>query len=173
LLGADGADVNLPGALRYDEARSVGAAGRIRVLAGETAALLRSTSADRARRRPEPAVWSPLEYACHVRDVLLVQRERVLMMRRGLGDKVVPMGRDERVELDGYRAQDPVDVATQLEQAAVMFEGVLAQLAPDDWDLTVVYNFPVRTEQNLRWVAVHTEHEVAHHLHDIRRDLAS
>jgi S-DNA-T family DNA segregation ATPase FtsK/SpoIIIE len=24
------------------------------------------------RRRPDPAVWSPLEYLCHVRDVFLI-----------------------------------------------------------------------------------------------------
>jgi hypothetical protein len=34
---------------------------------------------DTARRRPQPDVWSPLEYACHVRDVLLIQRERVVL----------------------------------------------------------------------------------------------
>ena len=33
-------------------------------------------------RRIRPDVWSPLEYACHLRDVMLVQRERVLMARR-------------------------------------------------------------------------------------------
>ena len=31
------------------------------------------------RRRPAPDVWSPLEYACHVRDVLWAQRERVYL----------------------------------------------------------------------------------------------
>ena len=30
-------------------------------------------------RRPAPDVWSPLEYACHVRDVLWAQRDRVYL----------------------------------------------------------------------------------------------
>ena len=29
------------------------------------------------RNRPEEGVWSALEYACHVRDVFLVQRDRL------------------------------------------------------------------------------------------------
>ena len=53
--------------------------------------------------RPEPATWSPLEYLCHVRDVLLVQRERVLQARREDVPSFAPMGRDERVEHDGGR----------------------------------------------------------------------
>jgi hypothetical protein len=55
-----------------DALRSVG--GRYRsalVDASQPGALLRA--------RPKPDVWSPLEYACHVRDVLLTQRERVLL----------------------------------------------------------------------------------------------
>jgi hypothetical protein len=67
------------------------------------------------RGRPAPDVWSRLEYACHIRDVLLVQRERVLMVRRGFDDEALPMGRDERVDHDGYNDQKPVDVALQLE----------------------------------------------------------
>ena len=42
-----------------------------------------------------------------------------------------PMGRDERVEHDGYAAQDPEDVARQLEDAAALFANVLARLEPD------------------------------------------
>ncbi|MFI1154959.1 hypothetical protein [Streptomyces sp. NPDC020817] len=47
--------------------------------------------------RPAPGIWSPLEYACHVRDVLLVQRERVLAARRSNTPVADPMGRDEHV----------------------------------------------------------------------------
>ena len=121
------------------------------------------------RRRRHPQVWSPLEYACHVRDVLLVQRERVLAARRRRRPSFEPMGRDERVEHDGYAAQDPHDVARQVVDAAQMFANVLSRLGPDDWDRTVVYNYPAETERSLRWVAVHTVHEVRHHLLDMGR----
>ena len=36
---------------------------------------VQETSRLRARLRPD--VWSPLEYACHVRDLLTVQKERI------------------------------------------------------------------------------------------------
>ena len=89
---------------------------------------LRSTPAAMVRTRPDATTWSPLEYCCHLRDVLLVQRERVLLVRRTDRPTPEPMGRDERVEHDGYAAQDPEDVARQLEDAAALFANVLDRL---------------------------------------------
>lgn len=123
------------------------------------------------RSRSRPDVWSPLEYACHVRDVLLVQRERVLAARRANGHDCASMGRDERAEHDGYSEQDPAEVARQLADAAALFSNVLARLSDDDWDRTVIYHYPETHERSLRWVAVHTVHELQHHLLDMRRQL--
>ena len=117
-------------------------------------------------QRPAPATWSALEYACHVRDVLLVQRERVLLARVVANPRPAPMSRDERVAFDGYADQDPADVARQLGDAAGLFANVLDRLG-DDWDRTMTYNFPEPTIRSLRWVAVHTLHEVSHHRRDI------
>ncbi len=82
------------------------------------------------------------------------------------------MGRDERVELDGYGEQRTSDVARQLSDAAHLFANVLSRLDPKDWDRTVIYNYPKPSERSLRWVAVHTLHEVRHHLLDVQRQLA-
>ncbi|MFF9134896.1 DinB family protein [Streptomyces sp. NPDC014806] len=125
------------------------------------------------RRRPAPDVWSPLEYACHVRDVLLVQRERVLAALRLDTPVVESMGREERVVHDGYARQRPADVARQLKDAALLFGDVLAGLrhGPAGWERTLVYSFPERAERSLRWLAVHTLHELRHHLIDMRRAL--
>jgi hypothetical protein len=119
--------------------------------------------------RRSAGTWSPLEYGCHVRDVLLVQRERVLEARRTDTPSFSPMGRDERVGHDGYADQAPADVARQLGDAAALLANVLARLDPGEWDRTVVYWYPRRAERSLRWVAVHTVHEVRHHTLDIRR----
>ncbi|MGH3501545.1 MAG: DinB family protein [Nocardioidaceae bacterium] len=134
----------------------------------EFALMLRGRGADVAAR-PRAATWSLLEYGCHLRDVLLVQRERVLAARRVDRPSCAAMGRDERVDHDGYAEQGPDDVARQLADAAQMFAGVLSRLGPEDWDRSVMYNYPKRCERSLRWVAVHTVHEVTHHLLDIRR----
>jgi hypothetical protein len=154
----------------YDEA-GAGQSGRnIVALVERLVPLLLDPSGDLVSRR-EPEVWSPLEYACHIRDVLLVQRERVLMARRVDRPTLEPMGREERVDHDGYREQDAADVARQVIDAGRLFAGVLARLGPADWDRCVVYNYPSPSERSLRWVAVHTVHEVRHHLQDITRQI--
>jgi hypothetical protein len=154
----------------YDLEKPAGVAPAIVAGVAEFAAMLGSDPAD-LRRRRQPEVWSPLEYGCHLRDVFLVQRERVLAARRTDRPSFDPMGRDERVEHDGYAEQDPNDVARQLTDAARLFAHVLARLNTDEWDRTVMYNYPERLERPLRWVAVHTLHEVHHHLLDMRRQL--
>lgn len=153
----------------YDLGDATGASAAVTSGATELAAVLRA--ADEPARRRDPQRWSPLEYACHVRDVLLVQRERVLRARREDTPVVVPMGRDERVEHDGYAQQRPEDVARQLVDAAAMFANVLSRLDGRDWDREVAYNYPLLAERPLRWLAVHTVHEVVHHLGDVRRQV--
>lgn len=123
------------------------------------------------RRRPAPDVWAPLEYACHLRDMLLVQRERVLAARRRDTPLAESMGRDERVEHDGYADQQPADVARQLQDAALLFGNSLDRLSPADWERTLIYTYPERHKRPLRWLALHTLHELVHHLLDIRRQL--
>jgi len=153
-------------AWQYDESHSESASETIADVCAQIAEIVRS-SAEGLRVRPAPGRWSPLEYACHVRDVLLVQRERVLKALRGHGDEFLPMGRDERVLHDGYNEQKPRDLAVQVEQAALLFVSLLRRLGPSEWDLKIAYMFPDPSTRTLRWIAVHTAHEVVHHLHDI------
>lgn len=154
----------------YDLSRATIAGDDIRALATEVTALLGNNKTD-LRSRSHAGAWSPLEYACHLRDVLLVQRERVLAARRRNDVDCASMGREERAEHDGYNEQDPTDVARQLADAAALFGNVLARLSADDWNRTVVYHYPETRERSLRWLAVHTAHELQHHLLDIRRQL--
>ena len=153
----------------YDLGEAPRAGGAIVDAAEELAGRLRDGADLGTRRRPD--LWSPLEYGCHVRDVLLVQRERVLAARRTECPSFDPMGRDERAEHDGYAEQDPFDVARQLADAARMFAHDLSRLDGPEWERTLMYNYPARFERSLRWVAVHTVHEVRHHALDVRRQL--
>ncbi len=155
----------------YALAKAPDVASSIITGVAEFAAVLSDSDADVQTRRVRTQ-WSPLEYGCHLRDVLLVQRERVLAARRRDRPSFESMGRDERVDHDGYAEQDPGDVARQLSVAAQLFTNVLGRLSPDDWDRTMMYNYPRPSERSLRWVAVHTLHEVSHHLLDARRQLA-
>ncbi len=155
----------------YDEANAEVAGERAQGLAAQIAGHLTTVEHSALRRRPAPETWSALEYGCHVRDVLLVQRERVLLARRVERPEPAQMGRDERVDHDGYAEQDPGAVARQLTDAAAMFAHVLGRLDAAAWERTLVYSYPERSERTLRWVAVHTVHELQHHAADIARGL--
>jgi hypothetical protein len=155
----------------YDLATATSAGPTIVAAACELAVLLEGARS--ATARPEPDTWSPLEYACHVRDVLLVQRERVLGARWMDTPVYPPMGRDERSGFDGYDTQAPADVARQLADAARLFANVLSRLDDTAWERTLLYNFPTPMNRSLRWVAVHTVHEATHHLLDVRDQLTT
>ena len=121
------------------------------------------------RAHPLEDTWSALEYACHVRDVLQIQRER---LRRALvedGYSPVPMGRDERVVEYRYNEQDPIAVADELAAAAEALASDIEAFAPADFERTMIYNYPERVERPLTWVVQHTVHEGEHHLLDIGR----
>ena len=129
---------------------------------------LGTSSTDDLRRRPSPAVWSALEYSCHVRDVLLVMRERVLqVLRETAPPAFTPMGRDERVIHDRYHEQAPGDVARQLVDAAAMLAFVFEGLDEHQWARTCIYGYPAPAERTLAWVAQQTVHEAGHHLADV------
>lgn len=123
------------------------------------------------RRKPAPDVWSALEYACHVRDVFLVQRLRI--ERALVEDAPVfePMGRDERAVDDRYNEQDRDVVADALAVNAEALAVTLAGVDAGDWTRTAIYPFPQPTERTLLWVSRHTVHEGTHHLLDIGRVL--
>ncbi|MEM9039660.1 MAG: DinB family protein [Actinomycetota bacterium] len=151
----------------YDENGYSTATTQIAAASGEAASVLRGADIGAARVRPAPGHWSAIEHACHLRDVLAVQRERVLQARRGFGAERIAMGREERVEHDGYNDQEPGDVAIQLEQMSMLLANVFDRLERADWELMVSYAFPDEVRRSLRWLAVHTAHEAVHHAHEI------
>jgi hypothetical protein len=155
----------------YDPREASHAGEAIVESAGELATLIIRSGSD-ARRRPTPERWSPVEYGCHVRDLLLVQRERLLLARRVERPTTESMGRDERAEHDGYNEQDPTIVARQLSDAALMFANVLSRLDANDWQRTLIYPYPIPTEHSLQWLAVHTLHEAQHHRLDVENQLS-
>jgi hypothetical protein len=119
------------------------------------------------RTRPAPEVWSPLEYACHVRDVLRVQRERIVQAQHELEPAFAPMRRDERAVEDHYNEQDPRRVAEEVAQAGTALVGLLDGLDDEDWNRTGIYNYPTPQLRSVEWIAIHTVHELLHHRVDI------
>jgi hypothetical protein len=119
--------------------------------------------------RPEPEVWSPLEYLSHVRDVFLVQRERVVLAQVDDLPNLARMHRDERVALCGYSSFAVDAVLVHLATAAELCAATFAALGGESWSRRFVYNWPSPAEHDLAWLARHTLHEGTHHLFDLRR----
>jgi S-DNA-T family DNA segregation ATPase FtsK/SpoIIIE len=117
-------------------------------------------------------VWSGLEYACHVRDVVLIQRDRILLALVESCPSFAPMYREQRVELADYHAHSPDDVADQVLLATDLCATVLAGLRSEQWARPSIYNFPVPTERDVAWLGRHTLHECVHHFGDIDRGIA-
>jgi hypothetical protein len=126
--------------------------------------------------RPAPAVWSPLEYACHVRDVLLVQRDRAVVALVEDNPGFARMYRDERVELCGYSEEPLEQVLDELAMSARLCAAVFDGLDQPAWDRSLVYNLPsaeAAGPHKVAWLARHTVHEGEHHLMDVNRGLAA
>jgi hypothetical protein len=125
---------------------------------------------DPAQRR-QPDVWSPVEYACHVRDVLLVQRDRLFVALVEDEPSFKPMYREERVVFDRYDDQAIEIVTAQLLMAAAMAAHAFAGLTDEQWERPLIYGYPDPARRDLEWMAHHAVHEMTHHSGDIERQI--
>lgn len=123
------------------------------------------------RAHPIEGAWSALEYACHVRDVLAVQRGRLELAMQQDTPRFEPMGRDERVVNDRYNEQSPAEVVDQLDENARALGDAFEALSDEQLERTGIYNWPEPAERTMTWLGRHTVHEGAHHLLDIGRVL--
>jgi len=123
--------------------------------------------AERLTRRTEPEVWSALEYACHIRDVLLAQRERLFLDLVEQCPGFAPIYRDHRAALAHYPDEDPPTVANEVEMAAGLVARSFAGVSPEGGSLRCLYNFPQPSERTVVWLAQHTLHEAVHHVRDM------
>jgi S-DNA-T family DNA segregation ATPase FtsK/SpoIIIE len=144
----------------------------VTTLADEQRRLLESVDAGLLRAHPRPG-WSALEYGCHVRDVLRVQRYRVAQAQAEDVPSFTSMRRDERAREEHYNDQDARAVAAELTAAARDFAAALSALDDLGWQRTGVYPWPVREVHTVEWIGQRTVHELAHHLFDCRRLLAA
>ena len=118
------------------------------------------------RERPSPTTWSPLEYACHVRDVLRLYDERLVLMLEQDDPLYANWDQDATAVEQRYAEQDPAVVAEELAHAAEQVADRFAALAAPQWDRTSRRSdgasFTVTS------FARYFLHDVVHHLHDAR-----
>ena len=147
----------------YD-ARSVDDADVAPAVRDNTAAW-RSVVHDTAR--PDERTWSPLEYACHVRDVHRIYLERLRLVL-GQDDPLYPnWDQDVTAVAERYGEQDPDRVADELEQAGYALADAFAGLAPEQWSR------PGRRSDGASFTvstfARYYLHDLVHHRHDVAR----
>ena len=155
----------------YDEPGLTAVLARLSSQADEYDGLLAGAADDVVRRRPEPDVWSALEYSCHVRDVLDVQRRRITQTLVEEVPSYVPMDREKRLVDGRYSEQDPAKVAADLAANAREFAAAAAALDERQLRRTGIYQYPSPAERPLAWLVRHTAHEVQHHHYDVVRVL--
>jgi len=158
---------------RYDDVALTELPALLIARADGYGAPLRQGSGGALRAHPRPGTWSALEYACHVRDVVEVQRERIARTEREDCPEFLPMGREERVVTEQYNRQGPTTVADELQRAARSLAERLRQLDDETWRRACVYPWPTRSHRTIAWMARHTAHEVIHHRRDLDWVLAA
>jgi hypothetical protein len=146
---------------------------RLTTVAAALGERLTAADAIAVGRRPAAESWSALELVCHVRDVFLVQRERIVRVLVEDRPSFPPMHRDERAVLERYAEQQPATVAAEVAVAARLLGGVLTGRSAVELDRPCVYNYPEPTERSLVWIGRNALHEGEHHLLDVHRALAS
>ncbi|HEV7146045.1 MAG TPA: DinB family protein [Pedococcus sp.] len=118
------------------------------------------------RERPEPAVWSPLEYACHVRDVCRVFEDRVRLMLEQDDPQFANWNQDETALAEQYGTQDPATVGAELRVAAARTSTAFGTVGEEQWGRRGRRSngtaFTVLT------LGQYFLHDLAHHLFDVR-----
>jgi hypothetical protein len=115
--------------------------------------------------RPEPLVWSALEYGCHTRDVFRRFDARARLMLDGDNPEFENWDQDATALEDRYSAQDPSRVSDELAAAGERIAGTYESVRPDQWTRTGRRsNGSVFTVDSL---ARYFAHDVLHHLNDV------
>ena len=119
-----------------------------------------------ARQRPQPQVWSPLEYAAHVRDVCTVFDARTRLMLDEEDPGFANWDQDEAALAGRYWEADPAVVREELAGAAGRLVTTYEQIPGDAWERTGRRsngsNFTVRT------LGRYLLHDLVHHVWDVR-----
>jgi len=157
---------------RYDSVAAGDLPDRLRSFGPRFADRL-GTAGGAVHVRPAPEVWSALEYACHVRDALLVLRERLHLALAVDSPTFVSMHRDTRVTTAAYASTPVDDAAHELTVAAAMLARDAATLDDTALARRCTYHYPEPTERSVLWLLRHTVHEGEHHLGDVDAALAS
>ncbi|MGB9372678.1 MAG: DinB family protein [Jiangellales bacterium] len=118
--------------------------------------------------RPTPDVWSPLEYACHVRDVFRIFDERLALMLAQDAPDFPNWDQDATAVAQRYGEQSPDVVADELAAAAESVAAAFDAVPDEAWTRT-----GRRSDGSTFTVATlgqYFVHDPEHHVHDVTGD---
>jgi SAM-dependent methyltransferase len=116
--------------------------------------------------RPDPATWSPLEYACHVRDVNRIFVHRVGLMLDEDEPTFANWDQDETAIAQRYAEQDPATVAAELLDAAEEVAERYESVPPDGWSRRGFRSNG--SEFTVESIGLYHVHDIVHHAWDVR-----
>ncbi len=119
-----------------------------------------------AARRPEPATWSPLEYAAHVRDVHRVFDVRVGLMLTEDDPTFANWDQDETALAERYAEQAPAVVSAELMDAATAVAERYDTVPPGAWGRRGFRSNG--SEFTVESIGRYHLHDLVHHAWDVR-----
>jgi hypothetical protein len=118
-----------------------------------------------ADKRPSPGVWSPLEYACHVRDVFVLFDQRLHRMLTEQDPLFDNWDQDKTAVEEKYGEQDPATVAEQIPPAAKKLATAFATVTDRSRTGRRSDGAAFTIESFARYLL----HDPVHHLHDVQQ----
>jgi DinB superfamily len=120
----------------------------------------------RLRAKPDPDVWSSLEYVVHLRDSV---RYHGALMNRALKEDRPEFGApdpDAIARNESYNAADPGEVLDSVSQQTARFADRARSLSEPDLDRVVIR---AGNEVTVSFMIRNVAHEGHHHLQDVQR----
>lgn len=116
-------------------------------------------------QRPDATTWSPLEYACHVRDVHVLFADRLRLMLEQEVPTFDNWDQDATAVENSYATQDPAEVAGDLIDAAGDVAGLYATITPETAGRRGLRSNG--SEFTVESLGQYHLHDVVHHLWDV------
>ncbi|MFJ5859812.1 DinB family protein [Pseudarthrobacter sp. NPDC092439] len=118
-----------------------------------------------ATERPDDRTWSPLEYACHVRDVFSLFDQRLNLMLEQDDARFADWDQDRTAVEKDYASADPAVVSAELTAEGQQVADSFAAVRESDWGRTGLRSNG--SEFTVLTLARYFLHDVVHHLHDV------
>ena len=152
--------------LRGDEARALigGFGDAYRAGLGR---FIQDPDGSNLRKRPSPCVWSALEYAAHVRDVIAFYSDRIERVLSEERPRMSAADFSSMPERRGYLEDDPLAVLDAIRSASSSIELRLTGLRPEQWNRIGIG--VDGDERTLLVLARRLAHDGHHHLTDLDR----